>query len=104
MSDQRKLRFAVNSKQQVDMKVRLIYDGLYQTDFMFAVITAYLEEDPRMISIIQDYQAKAGIFGTKQRKKMRLDQKKALENMEIFALDQAEINEIFDILEEEDDW
>lgn len=70
---------------------------------MFAVITAYLEEDPRMISIMQDYQAKAGIFGTKQRKKIRLDQKKALETMEIFALNQDEINDIFDILEQEDE-
>ena len=97
----KKFMFYDTSKRQVDLKIRLQHDGLNQSQFFRAMITGYLEQDSNLLLFLDNYKEEYGVQGVNK----RLDSKRLLEKgrqvKSQFALDEKEIENIFDLIEEE---
>ena len=101
MEETKRIIFLDTDKRHADLKIRLYYDGLTQTDFFKGVVTAYIEKDELFVP-----------FADKLRKnhskhsRSRLDNSKklhedGLKNKDKFALSESEVENLYDILEEE---
>ena len=99
--DRKKFMFYDSEKRQVDLRIRLRYDGLNQSQFFRAMITGYLEKDNNLMEFLQDYKKKYCVQGINKIEKSRVLAKKGKETEDKFAMNNNEIQNIFDIIEEE---
>jgi hydroxylamine reductase (hybrid-cluster protein) len=97
----KKIIFTVLERQKEDFKVRLQYDGLTQANFFRAVMAGYLEKDEDLMKYLNSFKAKNGIHNIPQRKKVMKGIEEAKKTKNLFALDDDEVENIFDILESE---
>ena len=56
--DEKRIVFADTDKRHADLKIRLRYDGITQVQFFQAIITGYLDKDPRIIEFIRSVKEK----------------------------------------------
>jgi|TARA_A100001515_G_scaffold141986_1_gene139885 regulatory protein YycH of two-component signal transduction system YycFG len=96
----KKVVFYESPDQHARLLIQLFYDNLKQGEFFRAIVNGYASGDKDLFRFIQNYKLNNGANKT-QRKTVIKEQemRKDLENK--FALDQEEIEDIFDILEEE---
>lgn len=104
MSDyeqEKKIVFYDTNKRHADLKVRLKYDDITQSEFFRCLITGYLKKDERILSYLDAHAQRI-----KKRSKAKskaaedlIDDGRQLERN--FLLDDGEIENIFDILEQE---
>jgi len=88
-------------KTQVDFLIRLRYDDFKgQTDFFREVICAYLNNDPHILNFVESLKLKKSNRNKKRNKENRKLINDGQQIMKEFALDKDEIENIFDILEE----
>ena len=101
MSNKKKVIYYEVPKKHADLKIRWQYDGLGQTEFFCLLTTAYLQQDERILSIINEYKKENSIHNNAKREKTQklYEKKKQIESK--FALKGEEIESIFDILEQE---
>jgi len=99
--DRKKMMFWESPKRQADLKVRLQLDGFTQSHFFRAVISGYLEKNQYIMKYIDEYKGKHTTQGVAKRKQIERDLKKHNEIKKQFALDENEIEDIFDIIAEE---
>jgi hypothetical protein len=97
----KKLMFYDTAKRQADLRIRLRYDGLNQSEFFRAMITGYLDKDIELLSYLDKYKQTYSVQGVNKRdaSKRLLDQGRATEKK--FALAEEEIENIFDLIEQE---
>ena len=48
----KKILFYDTDKRHADLKIKLQYDGLGQSEFFRALVTGYLEEDPSIMDYV----------------------------------------------------
>ena len=93
----KKIMFSDNGHRHAKLVIRLKTDGLTQAKFFRHIVTGYIEDDERIVSYVDSFkpQSKAR---KKKSQKLRIsgDQK-----MGDFALSDGEVENIFDILEQE---
>lgn len=97
----KKICFFDTPKRHIDLKLRIQYDGFKFSEFMRILITGYLEKDERIISFIQEAKRNAGNQNKKKLKQSEKMNEKAKENIDKFALNEDEIESIFDMIEQE---
>ena len=97
----KKFMFYDTAKRQADLRIRLQYDGMNQSSFFRAMITGYLEKDAEILSYLDGYRAEHQIQGKNKRDASKRLLRKGKETKKHFALDNADIQNIFDLLEEE---
>ena len=99
--ERKKFMFYDTEKRQVDLRVRLRYDGLNQSEFFRAMITGYLEKDELIMEYMHRYKKKYEKQGKRKREKSKnlIVAGKELEKQ--FALNSDDIENIFDIIAEE---
>jgi len=97
----KKIIFTVSERQKEDFKVRLQYDGLTQASFFRAVMSGYLTKDTDLINFLNTFKENSGIHNKQQRKKVLKGVEEAKQTKNLFALDDDEVENIFDILESE---
>jgi hypothetical protein len=100
-SERKKFMFYDTNKRQVDLRIRLKYDGMNQSQFFRAIITGYLEKDEGILDYLDRYKDKYQVQGQKKRAGSRLLVKKGRAMEKQFGLNDDEIENIFDILEKE---
>jgi hypothetical protein len=100
-SERKKITFYENEKTQADLRIRLKYDDMNQSEFFRAIIQGYLEQDTRIASFIDEYKENYEIQGKPRRRKSRILRDKGQETKNKFALDKEMIENIFDLLEKE---
>ena len=97
----KKVMFYDTDKRHADLKVRLQHDSLTQSAFFRALVSGYLDKDTRIMQFIDDYKFDNNI----QNKSERRIAKKMIElgntNTSAHGLADNEIENIFDILEQE---
>lgn len=76
-------------------------DGIKHAKFISAILEAYVNDDPNIMAFVENCDTFKISKKQKQLRK-RDEKKKALQNVS-FNLDNKDIEEIFDILEAEDD-
>ena len=83
------------------MKLRLHYDGLTQADFFRSLITGYLEKDENIMNFIIVVQESKNIHSKQKRAKSKKLEEEGESLMKKLGLGEEEIENIFDLLEEE---
>lgn len=92
--------FLESDHQHAKLIVRLHYDGIYQGDFFRGLINEYVENNELMIELVDVIKKKLEISRTK-RKYTKRQHELAKDTEKKFALKKEEIEDIFDVLEEE---
>ena len=96
------IQFESTFKKHGDLKIRLHYDELKSRDFFNAIVEGYVNRDERIISFVDDVKKDKQISLVK-RKKANKAYAGAKRIKKQFALDPQEIENIFDIIEQEEE-
>ena len=99
--NQKKVVFYDTEKRHAELKIRLHYDGLTQTGFFRSMITGYIEKDEDLMEYLLKIKQEQGTQGKTKVSASQKLYKKGNEIKNEFALDSSELENIFDILEEE---
>jgi hypothetical protein len=95
----KKIILYINDASHADLRLKLKYHDLSQSEFLRTVIDAMIEENPNMMKLIQE---KLDLrTSMRKKKKISKDIFEKNETERDFALNQDEIENIFDILEKE---
>jgi len=89
--------FTENDHRHVKLLVRLKADGLTQAKFFRHLITGYIDADPR----IQDYLDEVGGLSIKKKNKIKRLRREGEQKLRDFALNDGEVENIFDMIAEE---
>ena len=101
MSQEKKILFTDTDKRHANLKLRLHYDGLTQADFFRSLITGYLEKDENIMNFITGVQEDKNIHSKQKRAKSKKLEEEGENLMKKLGLGEEEIENIFDLLEEE---
>tara|TARA_Y100000310_G_scaffold338614_1_gene428729 strand:+ start:2167 stop:2484 length:318 start_codon:yes stop_codon:yes gene_type:complete len=101
MTKNKKISFFDTPERHVDLKIRIKYDGFKFSEFFRILITAYLERDERITSLVEEQKELKGQQNAKKRMGSERMHKKAAESIDKFALNEEEIESIFDMIEQE---
>jgi hypothetical protein len=95
----KKVVFYDTDKRHADLKIRLQHDDITQNDFFRALVTAYIKADSRVVEYLNEWR----LENKKQSKaKIKISKETLVEGEETkrkFGLDEATLENIFDILE-----
>ena len=101
-SDERKkIMFYDTADRQARLRIRCQYDGFSQSQFFRMMLTGYIENDLAIVEYIDKYKSKNGLQGKTKREKIKRMHKKLQVTERKFNLSDNEIENIFDIIEEE---
>jgi len=100
-ADRKKFMFYDTGKRQTDLKVRLRTDNLNQSMFFRMMMSGYLERDENLIMFIEKFKRDNQLEGRSHSKKIFKGVEKAQETKNKFGLDDTDIENFFDIMEEE---
>jgi hypothetical protein len=100
-SDRKKFMFYDTAKRQADLRIRLQYDGMNQSEFFRAMITGYLEGNSELMMYLDNYKQAHAIQGDNKRRTSVRMAREAERTKKKFALDKNEIEDIFDLIEKE---
>ena len=99
---QSKLSFFLDSKLHENLKIRLYYDQIStQSEFFRYCVESYLEGSPLFMEFLDDYKINKKIQSKKRTLASRKLRTQGNKLMEELALTDNEVQNIFDILEEE---
>tara|TARA_R110000824_G_scaffold220663_1_gene407826 strand:- start:2843 stop:3190 length:348 start_codon:yes stop_codon:yes gene_type:complete len=99
--NRKKFMFYDTEKSQVDLRIRLKYDGLNQSQFFRAMISGYLENDERILEFVDEFKKKYTIQGKEKRRSNKKLVKDGRMIKKKFLLDSSDVENIFDIIAEE---
>ena len=96
------LSFSLNAKLHENLKIRLFYDEIKtQSEFFRYCVESYLDQDALFVAFLDEYKINKKVQSkvrTLKSKKLRASGQKLMEEL---ALTNDEVQNIFDILEEE---
>lgn len=96
----KKIQFESTFKKHGDLKIQLHYDDLNAKEFFNAVVDAYISGNENILELVGEIKERKQISMMKRKRANKSAQKaKGLKKQ--FALEQKEIDNIFDILERE---
>ena len=99
--ERKKFMFYDTEKRQADLRIRCQYDGINQSQFFRMMMTGYLENDPLVFEYMEKCKERYSIHGKQKSKQIRKMQSEHHNTKDKFALDKSEIENIFDLIEEE---
>jgi len=97
----KKIIFAIPENDKAKFKVQLQYDSLTQADFFRGVLQAYLNKDNSFMHFISELKSTLGSQSKPQIKKVKKNLQESQTTSKQFALEDDEVENIFDILEKE---
>ena len=98
---QKKVIFSIPENDKAKFKVQLQYDSLTQTQFFRGVMSAYLVKEQNFMNFISGLKESLAAQSKLQRVKSERGLKEGQETSKKFALDDGEVENIFDILSKE---
>lgn len=99
----KKIMFYDTMDRQTKLRVRCEFDGFSQSQFFRMMITGYVENNELICDFIRECKEKYNIQGQQKRDKIDRIRKKTGEVNKKFALENKEVESIFDIIEMETD-
>ena len=95
----KKILFYDTDKRHAELKVKLQYDGLGQSEFFRAIVSGYLQGDENIIEYVAGWKEEHGSQSKRQQKVVNKETGEGRRMAKVFAED--EIENIFDIIEKE---
>lgn len=99
--DRKKFMFYDTEKRQADLRIKLQHDGMTQSTFFRVMMSGYLNDDENILNYLNKFQEKYKMRGKHKIKKARKVVEKGREIKKQFGIDETEIENIFDLVEEE---
>ena len=96
-ANKKQICFESTSKLHADLKIRLHYDEIKIKEFFNKVVKGYVEKNENILAFIEEIKKNSQ---TRRNKIKKIDEKKR-NIVRKFALNESEIENIFDILEKE---
>lgn len=98
-NNQKELVITIEEDLHARLKIALFYDRLGQSQFMRHIINGYLDNNPHLRAFINEVlESKLSVAKKRNRKKDSLEVEETNKN---FALDEDDIENIFDLIERE---
>ena len=97
----KKVVFYDTDKRHAELRIKLQYDGMTQSDFFRTIVGGYLEDDPLIVEFVHATRERLGKGSGRQRKIWREESDGASSIASQYSLDESEIEDIFDVLEKE---
>jgi len=85
--------------ESVNLKIRLRYDGLKQSEFFRSLLLKYINQDPTMMSLVHDIKWEQKVMGKKKLKKTKEDYERSKELLESLGITESDRENIYDIIE-----
>lgn len=98
---QKKVMFSVGENDKAKFKVRLQYDSLTQVQFFREVIASYIDQDPHFMNFVDHMKVRIKSQSKGQVNKAVRQRTEGKKISNKFALDDNELENIFDILSKE---
>jgi len=95
----KKINIYINDASHADLRIKLRYYDISQSEFLRVAIESLIEENPKMLNLILDKLENRK--SARKKKKILQDVEEKEQIINDFALNQEEIENIFDILEKE---
>ena len=95
--------FRENDQTHAKLRIRLNYDGIKQSDFFRGCIEAYLNQEEEFEDFIETLKLKKSSLSKNKQAKSKKLKEKGKELAGKLALNSSEIENIFDMIEEEHD-
>jgi len=96
------LSFSLNSKLHENLKIRLYYDEIKtQSEFFRYCVESYLNHDSLFMTFLDDYKINKKVQSKRRAMKSRRLREQGERTLRELALTSDEVENIFDILEEE---
>ena len=99
--DVKKVVFTHPTRNHAEFKIRLQYDSLKQTEFLRGVIEAYIKQDAAVMDFVDRLKAQKQSQSVQKRRTSTRLRETGQATSKKFGLDDAEIENIFDIIEKE---
>jgi len=93
----KKVAFVENTHQHAKLILKLRHDGVTQSKFFRAMIAGYINDDERIQSYIDEIRSQ----GKQKKVRSKKLRDKGKQKMKDFGLNDGEIENIFDLIEEE---
>ena len=90
--------FKCCEKESADLKVRLRYDKLQQTEFFCSIMTMYINNDPLILSVVEKIKKEKGKMGKNKLKNTRKDLEIGKEIMKNLGITESDKQDIFDLI------
>lgn len=97
------VQFTDTDKRYAELRIRLHYDGLSQGDFFRAMVTGYIQGHPDVVSYIEIVKNHKKKYPQWKKRKVAAAYAAREDMRKKFALDEEDIESIFDLVEKEYD-
>jgi hypothetical protein len=91
--------FYCYEKESADLKIRLRYDGLRQSEFFRTLLLRYINKDPTMLQIVEDIKKESRIMGKQKLKRTKEDLARGNKILEDLGITDSDKQDIFDMIE-----
>ena len=91
--------FYCYEKESADLKIRLRYDGLKQSEFFRTLLKMYVSQDPLMLQIVERIKQQQKIMGKKRIQNTKADYKKSETMLKDLGITESDRQNIFDMIE-----
>ena len=95
----KKIMFYDTPSRQAQLKIKCQHDGLKQSEFFRLMIEGYLNDDPQITNFLHQCKERYNIQGKTRRNKIAKMKTQGHEKLKDFGLVDSDIENIFDILE-----
>ena len=90
--------FYCYEKESADLKIRLRYDGLKQSEFFRTLLKMYVSQDPLMLQIVERIKQNQKVMGKKRLKNTKKDYQQSEEVLESLGITESDKEDIFDMI------
>ena len=94
-----KFVFYCYEKESADLKIRLRYDGLTQSEFFRTLLIKYISKDPTMLQIVEHIKQEKTSMGRKRLNKTKKDYESGNTALEELGITDSDKQDIFDMIE-----
>ena len=97
----KRIIFDDSTMRHAQLKIRLEYDGLTQAEFFRCLLTGYLNKDAKILSFLDNYKQENKKHSKRKSKLQKDNLKKSDDLLQKFSIKDDELENIFDLIEEE---
>tara|TARA_B100001057_G_scaffold491140_1_gene580778 strand:- start:4223 stop:4552 length:330 start_codon:yes stop_codon:yes gene_type:complete len=92
--------FYCYEKESIDLKVRLRYDGLKQSEFFRTLLKMYVEKDPLMLDVVEKIKEQQKIMGKNKLKNNKKDYERSDQLLRDLGIASSDKDALFDLIEQ----
>ena len=91
--------FYCYEKESADLKIRLRYDGLKQSEFFRTILKMYVSQDPLMLKVVEKIKEDQKVMGKRRMKNAEFDYKEGQDLLSDLGITSSDKDNIFDLIE-----